>query len=143
MRDRLAGEINFSANAAHKIFSILDCRFSVLFRPFATRRPVQEDVIFFSGLLQWKIKNRKSAIANRQSAIGNRKSQIFDWPVVLFVAAAFVSLAASANLRLSLRELRVVVLEPVLLYFLLTRTVANRQGAWRLTGALLAAGVVV
>jgi O-antigen ligase len=85
----------------------------------------------------------KSAIANRQSAIGNRKSQIFDWPVVLFLAAAFVSLAASANLRLSLRELRVVVLEPVLLYFLLTRTVTNRQGAWRLAGALLAAGVVV
>jgi hypothetical protein len=27
LRDRLAGEINFSANAAHKIFSILDCRF--------------------------------------------------------------------------------------------------------------------
>jgi hypothetical protein len=29
LRDRLAGEINFSANAAHKIFSILDCRFSI------------------------------------------------------------------------------------------------------------------
>jgi len=98
--------------------------------------------------LQSPIGNRQSAIANRQSPIENRKSLIsnlqsllFDWPVVLFLAAAFISLAASANLRLSLRELRVVVLEPVLLYFLLTRSV-DRRGAWRLAGALLAAGVV-
>ena len=93
--------------------------------------------------LQSAIANRQSKIENRKSLISNLQSLLFDWPVLLFVAAAFISLAASANLRLSLRELRVVVLEPVLLYFLLTRTVANRQGAWRLTGALLAAGVVV
>jgi O-antigen ligase len=81
--------------------------------------------------------------ANQRVSESHRKSQIFDWPVALFLAAAFVSLAASADLRLSLRELRVVVLEPALLYFLLTRTGVGRQGAWRLAGALLAAGVVI
>ena len=87
----------------------------------------------------------KSQISKSQiskSPISNLQSLLFDWPVVLFLAAAFISLAASANLRLSLRELRVVVLEPVLLYFLLTRSV-DRRGVWRLAGALLAAGVVV
>ena len=119
-------------------FQIADCRLQIV-NESANRR-IGESTNQRIGELQ--IGNRKSPIENLKSAIGNRQSPIFDWPVVLFVVAAFISLAASANLRLSLRELRVVVLEPVLLYFLLTRTV-DRQGAWRLAGALLAAGVVV
>ena len=43
----------------------------------------------------------------------------FNWPVALFLSSAMLSLVVSEYLRLSLRELRTLILEPVLAYYLL------------------------
>ena len=56
-----------------------------------------------------------------------------DLAVIFFVALGFVSLTAAADVRLAARELRVVV-EPALLYLLLTR------GLWRPVKSPLQAG---
>jgi O-antigen ligase len=67
----------------------------------------------------------------------------FDPPVVLFLASALLSLLATEYLRLSLRELRILIVEPVLFWYL-CRTVLRSpaDGAW-LVYALLATTTVV
>jgi O-antigen ligase len=57
-----------------------------------------------------------------------------DLAVLSFVALGLVSLAASADVRLAARELRLVVVEPAILYFLLTKAL------WRPVTAPLRAG---
>jgi putative inorganic carbon (HCO3(-)) transporter len=57
-----------------------------------------------------------------------------DLAVVFFVVLGLVSLTAAADVRLAARELRVVVLEPALLYCLLTRAL------WRPVSTPLRAG---
>jgi len=47
-----------------------------------------------------------------------RRLDAFDISVLAFFGLNLVSLTASADIRLSLRELRTVILEPILLYFL-------------------------
>jgi O-antigen ligase len=60
----------------------------------------------------------------------------YDAPLALFLAASLLSLLVSEYLVLSVRELRAVVLEPVL-FFLLLRALGDRRVA--LSGFLLAA----
>jgi len=66
-----------------------------------------------------------------------------DKSVVAFVALAVLSLAVSSNLGVSIRELRVIVIEPALLYFLLRVARLDERQLVRLTHALLLAGVAV
>ena len=54
-----------------------------------------------------------------------RPEYAFDWPILVLLALGLLSLTASADVRVSLRELRTVVVEPMMLYFLVTR-VASR-----------------
>lgn len=68
---------------------------------------------------------------------------LFDWPVVLLLVAALASLLASQYLHLSLRELRVLVLEPVLYFYLLSAIVRDEVGARRMVDAFLLAAVAV
>jgi O-antigen ligase len=63
--------------------------------------------------------------------------------VAVFVALAVLSLSVSANLGVSIRELRVIVIEPVLLYLLLRVVHRDELQLVRLTDALLLAGVAV
>jgi O-antigen ligase len=73
-----------------------------------------------------------------------RRSLIsLDWAVLTFVAVAAFSLLVSANRGVSLREFRVIVVEPVLLYFLLHLAGLNRPQLLRLVDALLLAGLAV
>ncbi len=66
-----------------------------------------------------------------------------DWAVAAFVVLAMASLLVSSNLGVSIRELRVIIVEPVLLYFLLRQSHLQEQQMMRLCDALLLAGVVV
>ncbi len=63
-------------------------------------------------------------------------------PALFFVAVALLSLGASNDLRLSLRELRTVVIEPVLFYVVALAAFGrpNRAGRPALAWALLLAG---
>jgi putative inorganic carbon (HCO3(-)) transporter len=66
----------------------------------------------------------------------------FDWPIALFLLSALLSLLVTQYLRLSLRELRSLVLEPLLTYYLVLAWFPGRSAAWAL-GALLAGAVAV
>jgi len=72
-----------------------------------------------------------------------RSLTALDWAAVSFVLVSALSLFVSANRGVSIREFRVIILEPVLLYVLLRQMrLKERQLLW-LADALLAAGVVM
>jgi len=70
----------------------------------------------------------------------------FDGPIALLLAAALTSLLASELLRVSLRELRTLILEPVAAFYLAAWLVRDRRdlallGIGVLAGGLAAAGL--
>jgi putative inorganic carbon (hco3(-)) transporter len=67
----------------------------------------------------------------------------FDPPIVLFLGSALLSLLATEYLRLSLRELRVLIVEPVLFWYL-CRTVLRSpaDAAWLVYSLLVTTTVV-
>lgn len=67
----------------------------------------------------------------------------FDAPVVMFLAAALLSLLATEYLRLSLRELRTLIVEPVLFFFLLRAVMRGPADARRLVDVLTLATTLV
>ncbi len=64
-----------------------------------------------------------------------------DGPVLFFLAVGLLSLLAAERQGVALRELRTVVVEPVLLFALVTRAVATPQEARRIADGLILAGV--
>jgi putative inorganic carbon (HCO3(-)) transporter len=66
----------------------------------------------------------------------------FSWPTALFLASALLSLLVTEYPRLSLRELRTLILEPVLAFYLLLAWFPGRAICWPLT-AFLAGAVAV
>ena len=79
----------------------------------------------------------------RWMSVLQRSLTSLDWAVGAFVLLAALSLAVSTNLGVSIREFRVIIIEPVLLYFLLRQTGLDEKQLRRLTDALLLAGVAV
>ncbi len=72
-----------------------------------------------------------------------RSLSSLDWATFSFVLISALSLFVSANRGVSIREFRVIIVEPVLLYVLLRRMrLQERQLRW-LADALLLAGVVM
>ena len=65
------------------------------------------------------------------------------WPVVFFLMVGLLSLVASTMLRESLRELRTVIIEPIVYYFLLATSLRGKQRALGLANALILAGFVI
>lgn len=63
----------------------------------------------------------------------------FDWPIALFLSSALLSLLVTEYLRLSLRELRTLVLEPLLAYYLLVAWFPGRAVVWPLLAFLCGA----
>jgi O-antigen ligase len=86
---------------------------------------------------------RRLMLRDTAPAVGGPGWSAFDAPIVLFLASALLSLPATEYLRLSLRELRLLVVEPVLFWYL-CRTVLRSpaDGAW-LVYTLLATTTVV
>ncbi len=67
----------------------------------------------------------------------------FDGPIILFLAAALLSLLATEYLRLSLRELRTLIVEPVLFWYLCRAVVRSPRDVGWLVGTLLTATSLV
>lgn len=67
----------------------------------------------------------------------------FDAPIALFLAAALLSLLATEYLRLSLRELRTLIVEPVLFWYLCRAVLRSPGDVARLVLALAAVTTVV
>ena len=68
---------------------------------------------------------------------------VFDLPIILFLTAALLSLLATEYLRLSLRELRTTILEPVLFWYLCRVVVRGPKDALWLVGGLVASASMV
>ncbi len=67
----------------------------------------------------------------------------FAMPILLLVAAAAISLFVTEHMRESLRVLRTVVVEPLLVYLMLIDTINNRREMLRLMAALAGSGIAV
>ena len=94
---------------------------------------------------RWRTKVRheqENRTRHRLIAVVRRLSSL-DWAVLLLVAVGILSIGVSEVRAVSLRELRVVVLEPALFYLMLRALPLERKGLLRLTDALVAAGTVV
>ncbi len=65
----------------------------------------------------------------------------FDLPMVLFLAAALLSLLASEVMRVSLRDLRTLILEPVAAFYLTVWTVRRPEHIKLLLAGLLLGGI--
>ena len=76
----------------------------------------------------------------RVFGLGERRWRGTIWPVLFFLGVAALSLGATIDLRLSLRELRTVVVEPILLYIV---AVAAFGRPGRLSRRWLAAALVL
>ncbi|MGQ9493055.1 MAG: O-antigen ligase family protein [Anaerolineae bacterium] len=72
-----------------------------------------------------------------------RSLSMMDWAVVAFVGIAALSLLVSTNRGVSIREFRVIIIEPVLLYFLLRQVPFDKEQLARFVDALLMAGVAM
>jgi len=72
-----------------------------------------------------------------------RQVQSLDWAVGLLLVASLISPLVAELPGVALRELRVVVLEPVALYVLLRTTALNKERVFRLVDALVLAGVIL
>jgi len=68
---------------------------------------------------------------------------LMDKAVLFFLAVSLLSLAASANLRVSLRELRTMVFEPVVFYLLIREGHLGRRKLLWLVDALVTVGLVL
>ena len=66
-----------------------------------------------------------------------------DGPIALFLAAALLSLLASEVMRVSLRDLRTLVLEPVAAYYLATWFLRSKRDLLWVVGTLMLGGVLV
>jgi len=66
-----------------------------------------------------------------------------DGPIALFIAAALISLLASELMRVSLRDLRTLVLEPVAAYYLAVWFIRQKTDLHRLLGGILLGGAAV
>ena len=66
-----------------------------------------------------------------------------DLSILLFVLVSFLSPPIAENRGVALRELRVVVVEPVLLYLMLRTTRLDKRALFRLVDALILAGLAV
>jgi putative inorganic carbon (HCO3(-)) transporter len=78
-----------------------------------------------------------TALRHRLSALPLQASA-FDWPIALLLSSGLVSLLVTEYLRLSLRELRTLLLEPIMAYYLLLAWFHGRAAVQPLATLLVA-----
>ncbi len=71
------------------------------------------------------------------------RSSPYDAPIALLLLAALLSLLVTEYLRLSLRELRTLVVEPVAFFYLVRALVRHSGDAWIVVGGLVASATLV
>ncbi len=96
--------------------------------------------------------HRQFLISNRQSLIANAKSS--DWAALALLVSGYISTLAAPNFGVSMFEWRMVVLGPVVYYFLVrlgrdygppaagNKPTPPRRWAWRLIDVFVAGGVL-
>jgi O-antigen ligase len=100
--------------------------------PFAVSAPELGLALVLLALGARSVLTRNVA---RLSTVAERSP--YDGPIALFLAAALLSLLATEYLRLSLRELRTLIVEPVAYFFVVRAVAQTPKQAWRIVGALL------
>ena len=87
----------------------------------------------------------RAGVEKLRRAMGRWRHSLsaLDWATVAFVLVSALSLLVSENRGVSIREFRVIILEPVLLYVLLRQMQLKEKQLLRLADALLLAGVVM
>jgi len=73
----------------------------------------------------------------------NLKLRTSDWAVIAFVLLGLISVKIAANFGVAMREFRVVVLEPALLYALIRATNLSRRAVERIVYAFILSAVAV
>jgi len=81
-------------------------------------------------------------LARRAPAAPLRLSGL-DWAVIAYLLVATLSTLNADLFGVAIREYRLVMLEPVLFYFLLRVTPLDRRGLWRLVDFFIAGAVLV
>src|SRR5204863_2778903 len=79
--------------------------------------------------------------AGRQTVVMPRAG-IVDWIAAAFVAAALLSLLSSAYPKQSLRELRWLIVEPILVFYLARSTLASAGHVAAVLWAIVCAGFI-
>jgi O-antigen ligase len=101
------------------------------------------EIAVFLCLISWLIHQVLRA-RHRHGQYTMRLSLLsLDWAMLSFVAVAFASLFVAEAQGVALREFRVIVLEPALLYLMLRTTRLDRQARWRIVDAFVLGAVGV
>lgn len=85
------------------------------------------------------------AAGDWRTALANLRTRLtsLDWALVVFVAAGVISVRVAGNFGVANRELRVIVLEPALLYALIRLTKPRERAVWRLVDAFALSALAV
>ncbi|MBN2001972.1 MAG: O-antigen ligase family protein [Anaerolineae bacterium] len=100
------------------------------------------ELILLPTLVGWGVR----MLAQRRRSAGPRagaSAPLFLKPVVAFVFIAVVSSLFATHRHEALRELRLVILEPVFFYFALVTLPMERRERWRIVDAFVMSGLLV
>ncbi len=111
-------------------------------KQFGTMDFSYPEIILISTLLGTVLHTAFSLRTGKRGSVAELATPM-DGPIALLLGAALLSLLASEVLRVSLRELRTVVLEPVVAYYLTVWLIPSRKQLVRVIAALLVGGVLV
>jgi len=101
------------------------------------------ELILLPTLVGWGVRWLAS---RRQPGAGERSAgsaPLFFKPVLAFVLVAVISTLLATHRHEALRELRLVILEPVLFYFALVTLPMERRERWRIIHAFVLSGLLV
>ena len=96
---------------------------------------------------EWRMANGESRV--KRSTTGNQfhvlrqGHNVFRWPLLAFVCLAMLSSVFAQQRHEAWRELRLVVVEPVLFYMVLVTLPMSRRERWRVVDAFVAGALVV
>ncbi len=107
--------------------------------------PIELWTLLLLALLLWqKVRSKEVRLGLWQGLRGVlRRLSALDASLLFFITLAFLSLAVSEHLAVSLRELRTVVLEPAIFYLLLQSLTLRRKELLRLIDGLVLAGLAL
>ena len=104
-------------------------------------------LLCFAAWLLQEARSRKQEAGDSVSNVKHLAScflhQGFDLPLLFFLLISLFSLIVSENLIVSLRELRVVIIEPIILYFMLRSIPLSKKDLLHLVNALILAALLV
>ena len=98
------------------------------------------EILVLLCALSWSI--RQISQLHPPSSILHPPSSL-DHAVIFFIVVATVSLFVADHRHVALRELRVLILEPVLFYLMLRTSRLDGQALWRIVDALVLGAIVV